>query len=219
MDVVTGLGRRLLLPELPQFHARYPDIQIDIGLSDRPIDLIEDNVDCVLRGGEVTDQSLIARRIGEFAFMVCAAPSYIDRLGAPTHPEALADGDHRIVGYLSARTGKVQPYVMHRGSETVEVQGRYVVSVNDGEGVLVAGLAGMGVILVPRDMAAPHVERGELLPVLEDWRVDPLPIYVAFPPNRHVSAKLRVFVDWVAERLSVHAPVATARRMNQGVSS
>lgn len=216
VDVFSGLGRRVLLPQLPEFHARFPEIQIDVGLSDRAIDLIGDNVDCVIRGGPVTDQSLIARRIGEFEFMLCASPSYLDRMGLPEHPQALTGGEHRTVGYFSALTGRQQPYVMHRGSETVEVLGRYDVAVNDFEGVLVAGLAGMGVFLVVRGMAAPHIERGELRPVLEDWHFHPLPIHVAFPPNRHVSAKLRVFIDWTVEQMAVHAPLAPAHQRRVG---
>lgn len=210
VDVPGVLGRSVLLPALPQFHARYPDIQIDMGVSDRSIDLIGENVDCVVRGGEVSDQSLIARRIGEFGYLLCAAKSYVDRLGKPAHPNELADSAHRVVAYFSARTGKVFSYAMKRGSETVEVQARYTVAVNDGGALQEAGLAGLGIVRLTHFMAQPLMARGELVPVLEDWQFDPLPMFVAFPPNRHVSAKLRVFVDWVAEVMAVHAPMATA---------
>jgi DNA-binding transcriptional LysR family regulator len=212
VDVPGVLGRLVLLPALPLFHARYPDIQIDMGVSDRPIDLIGDNVDCVVRGGEVTDQSLVARRIGEFSYLLCAAPSYLARLGAPAHPQALVDTEHRIVGHFSARTGKLNPYVLHRGGETLEVVGRYTVAVNDGDAILAAGLAGMGVIRMTHFVARPHLAGGTLVPVLADWSFDPLPVHIAFPPNRHVSAKLRVFVDWVAELMAEHAPMSNVRR-------
>ncbi len=207
VDVPGALGRRIFMPALPQFHARYPDIQIDMGVSDRSIDLIGDNVDCVVRGGEITDQSLIARRVGEFSYTLCAASSYIERMGVPAHPNELLDTDHRVVGYFSARTGKVFPWVMRRNGETIEIQGRYAVAVNDGSALLAAGLAGMGIVRHGHLMMARYVARGELVPVLQDWHFDPLPIFVAFPPNRHVSAKLRVFVDWVVELMAVHAPV------------
>lgn len=83
MDVPSPLARLILVPALSAFHARYPDIQIDMGVSDREVDLIGDNVDCVLRGGQITDQSLIARHVGDLQIGVYVAPSYVERLGAP----------------------------------------------------------------------------------------------------------------------------------------
>jgi DNA-binding transcriptional LysR family regulator len=208
VDVPGSLGRMVLLPALPAFHARYPDIQIDMGVSDRTVDLLGDNVDCVVRGGELTDQSLMARRVGELNYVVCAAPSYLARAGTPAHPRQIDEDGHRIVGYFSARSGRHFPYVLRRGGETVEAQGRYDVAVNEGSAHLVAGLAGMGILRIPEFMAAAHLAAGELVCLFADWYIDPLPLYVAFPPNRHVSAKLRVFVDWVAELMAVHAPSA-----------
>ena len=86
IDVPAALGQLLLMPALPDFLARYPDITIDMGVSDRPVDLIGENIDCVVRGGEITDQSLIARRIGEFHTVLAAAPSYLRRHGVPRQP-------------------------------------------------------------------------------------------------------------------------------------
>jgi DNA-binding transcriptional LysR family regulator len=207
VDVPSPLARMILVPALPAFHALYPDIQLDMGVSDRMVDLIGENVDCVVRGGELTEPSLMARRVGELQLGVCAAPSYLERAGTPSHPRELQDTHHRIVGYLSARTGKVAPYAMRKDGECIEVQGRYVVAVDDGNAYLAAGLAGLGLLWLPHYMSKAHLARGELLPLLQGWRIDPMPLYVAFPPNRHVSAKLRVFIDWVAELMAQHAPV------------
>jgi DNA-binding transcriptional LysR family regulator len=187
--------------------ARYPEIQIIMGVSDRMVDVIGENVDCVVRGGELTDQSLMARRVGDLQLGVCAAPSYLERAGTPSHPRELEDTHHRIVGFLWSRTGKAFPYAMHRDGERVEVQGRHVFSVDDGNAYLAAGLAGLGILWLPDYMARAHLARGELVPLFEDWCLDPMPLYVAFPPNRHVSAKLRVFIDWIAELMAEHAPV------------
>jgi len=206
VDVPSPLARMILVPALPAFHARYPDIQLDMGVSDRMVDLIGENVDCVLRGGELTDQSLMARRVGDLQLGVYAAPPYLARAGTPAHPRELEDTHHRIVGFLWSRTGKPFPYAMHRDHERIEVQGRYVLSVDDGNAYLAAGLAGLGVLWLPDYMAAGHRASGELLPLFEGWRLDPMPLYVAFPPNRHVSGKLRVFIDWVAELMALHAP-------------
>ncbi|PAU58461.1 LysR family transcriptional regulator [Pseudomonas indica] len=209
VDVPSPLARLILVPALPAFHARYPDIQLDMGVSDRIVDLIDENVDCVVRGGELTDQSLMMRHVGDLQLGVYAAPSYLQRAGIPGHPRELEDTHHRIVGFLWARSGKAFPYAMHRGGERVNVHGRHVLAVDDGNAYLAAGLAGLGVLWLPDYMAKAHRANGELVPLFEDWRLDPMPLYIAFPPNRHVSAKLRVFIDWVAELMTHHAPVVS----------
>ena len=208
VDVPSPFARMILVPALPAFHARYPDIQLDMGVSDRTVDLIGENVDCVVRGGELTDQSLIGRHVGDLRLGVYAAPSYLERAGTPAHPRELQDTHHRIVGFLWARTGKVFPYAMNYNGESIKVLGRYVLSVDDGNAYLAAGLAGLGVLWLPDYMARDHLQRGELVPLFESWQLDSMPMYIAFPPNRHVSAKLRVFIDWIAELMAQHAPPA-----------
>jgi DNA-binding transcriptional LysR family regulator len=203
VDVPSPLARMVLIPALPEFHTRYPEIQLDMGVSDRNVDVIRDNVDCVVRGGELTDLSLTARRIGELALGVYAAPSYLAHAGEPSHPRELDGTHHRIVGYLRSSRGTVAPVEMRLGRERVEVQGRYVLAVDDGNAYLAAGLAGMGVLWLPRYMADPHVKRGELRSLFDGWKLEPMPLYVAFPPNRHVSAKLRVFIEWVNDLMAV----------------
>lgn len=205
IDVPGVVGREMIIPHLPDFYAKYPDIQIELGVSDRTVDLIGDNIDCVIRGGELTDQSLVARRIGEFRFITCATPEYLRRHGTPAHPLELGQPPHRMVGYFSARTGKGMPDVFRRGDEVVEVAGNHVVAVNDANAYLNAGLAHLGVVQVTCFMAGPLLKRGELVRVLEDWDTDPVPVYVVYPPNRHLSSKLRVFVDWVVELIGREA--------------
>ncbi|TLX62287.1 LysR family transcriptional regulator [Stutzerimonas nosocomialis] len=211
VDVPSPFARMILVPALPAFHARYPDIQFDMGVSDRRVDLIGENVDCVVRGGEITDQSLVARHVGDLRLGVYAAPSYLERAGRPLHPRELEDTHHRIVGFLWARSGKVFPYAMHGQGERVEVLGRYVLAVDDGNAYLAAGLAGLGILWLPDYMAREHLARDELAPLFEDWQLDPMPMYVAYPPNRHVSAKLRVFIDWIVELMGEHGPVLDRR--------
>ncbi|CAN7555704.1 LysR substrate-binding domain-containing protein [Pseudomonas sp. LjRoot277] len=208
VDVPSPLASMILVPALPAFYVRYPDIQIDMGVSDRIVDMIDENVDCVVRGGELTDQSLIARRVGELQLGVFAAPSYLARVGMPAHPRELEDSHHRIVGFLWARTGKAVPYAMRNPVESVQIKGRYALAVDDGNAYLAAGLAGLGVLWLPKYMSKTFEARGELVPLFENWSLDPMPIYVAFPPNRHINIKLRVFIDWVAELMAQLAPVS-----------
>jgi DNA-binding transcriptional LysR family regulator len=207
VDVPSPLARMILIPALPAFHAHYPDIQLDMGVSDRMVDIISDKVDCVVRGGELTDLSLMARHVGDLQLGVCAAPRYLALAGTPAHPRELEDTHHRIVGFRWARTGKPLAYTMQSGHENIEVQGRYALSVDDGNAYLAAGLAGLGVLWLPDYMSREHIARGELVPLFADWRLAPMPLYIAFAPNRHVSAKLRVFIEWVAGLMAGHAPV------------
>lgn len=207
VDVPSPLARLILVPALPAFHARYPDIQIDMGVSDREVDLIGDNVDCVLRGGQITDQSLIARHVGDLQIGVYVAPSYVERLGAPAHPRELQNTDHCIAGFLSSRTSKIDPLVLCSENERIEITGNYVLAVDDGNAYLEAGLVGLGVIALPNYMAAAHQAVGALIPLFTQWRISPMPLYLAFPPNRHVNAKLRVFIDWIVEVMLQHVPI------------
>ncbi|VFR47214.1 Transcriptional regulator, LysR family [plant metagenome] len=208
VDVPSPLARHIIVPALPDFLARYPDIQLHLGVSDRPVDIIGENVDCVVRGGELADLSLMARRVADLELGVYAAPAYLAHAGRPAHPRDLEGTHHRVVGFLWARTGKALPYAMHRGDESVHVQGRYALAVDDGNAYLEAGLAGLGMLWLPEYMARGPLSRGELVRIFEDWQQEPMPLYVAFPPNRHVSAKLRVFIDWVVALMAGQAPPA-----------
>lgn len=207
VDVPSPFARMLLIPALPAFYARYPEIQLTLGVSDRIIDIIGENVDCVVRGGEITDQSLIARHVGDLQLGIYATPGYLQRAGTPTHPRELEAAGHHTVGFLWSRTGKALPYAMWRDEERIEAQGRPLLIVDDGNAYLAAGLAGLGMLWLPHYMAKPHLASGELVRLFEDWQMNPMPMYLAFPPNRHVSAKLRVFIDWVVALMAEHAPV------------
>ena len=207
VDVPSPFARMLLIPALPAFYARYPEIQLTLGVSDRLIDIIGENVDCVVRGGEITDQSLIARHVGDLQLGIYATPGYLQRAGTPMHPRELEAAGHHTVGFLWSRTGKALPYAMQRGEERIEAHGRPLLTVDDGNAYLAAGLAGLGMLWLPHYMAKPHLASGELVRLFEDWQMKPIPMYLAFPPNRHVSAKLRVFIDWVVALMAEHAPV------------
>lgn len=197
VEMSGAIANLILIPTLCDFHNRYPDIQIDLGISDRPVDILGENVDCAIRSGEITDQSLIARRISAISLVSCAAPSYLERFGEPTHPLDL-EQDHHIVSFFRAETGRQQPFLFTRGDEQIEVNGRYVVASNEAITYVTAAQAGMGVIQAPLFMVRDAFAAGTLRPVLTEWMREPMPLFVVYPPNRHLSNKLRVFVDWIA---------------------
>jgi DNA-binding transcriptional LysR family regulator len=198
IDVSSGLATQVLIPALPDFHTRFADIQIDIGVTDRPVDLIGENVDCVIRAGALTDQSLIARKIAEMHFMTCASPSYLQRHGEPRHPDDLERG-HKVVGYIKTGTAQPWPLVLWRNGEQREISTSHIVTVNDGNAYVAAALAGLGVIHVPIFMVQEHVASGTLRPIMLGWNTEPIPLHIVYPPNKHLSNKLRIFVDWVAD--------------------
>jgi LysR family transcriptional regulator, regulator for bpeEF and oprC len=204
VDVGTAIARLVVIPALPDFYARFPDIRLDLGVSDRPVDLIGDNVDCVIRGGDVLEQSLVARRIGNIPLITVAAPDYLARHGTPAHPEELENGRHTTVNYFSPRTGRPYPHLFEKDGETIELPGRYRLSVNESNAHFTAVLAGLGVSQVAHFMAQPHLDNGELVRVLPDWKGELIPVHVVYPPNRHLSAKVRAFVDWAAEVFRRH---------------
>ncbi|MGX4642158.1 LysR family transcriptional regulator [Massilia sp. SYSU DXS3249] len=202
VDTPTGLASEILIPALPAFFERYPDITLELGSTDRPVELVEEGVDCAVRGGTVVDTSLIARRVGVINFVTAAAPSYLARYGVPQHPGDLAR--HRCVNYFSAKTGRISNWDFNRGDERIEVPLPGVIVLNDSNAYVQAGLAGLGIIHMTDYLLMRHVEDGRMVRVLPEWVSDPLPVHIVYPQNRHMSAKVRVFVEWVSELFANH---------------
>jgi LysR family transcriptional regulator, regulator for bpeEF and oprC len=198
VDIGSSIASRLLVPALPDFVARYPEIRIDLGVSDRSVDLVGDNVDCVVRGGELTESALVARTIGHLAWLTCATPSYLERFGTPKRPRDL-EKEHRIVNYLSASTNRVLPMRFEDRGKSIELDVRHAVGVNESNAHFAAGLSGLGVIQTFAFLAESAVSRGELVPILTRFAPRPYPLHVVYPPNRHVTSRLRAFIDWIVE--------------------
>ena len=209
VDIGSVLANMILIPALPSFRALYPELHIDLGVSDRPIDLIGEGVDCVIRGGELADTSLVARRLADLDWVTCASPSYLAVHGVPIHPSELmhpgpaakkttGGPGHAILGYFSSLTGRPFPLEFCKAAEQVLVQGQVVVGVNDSSAYLSTLLSGVGLGQAFRFMVAPHLESGKLRTVLDDWSRPRHRLSVIYPSNRHLSAKTRLFVEWVA---------------------
>jgi len=210
VDVGSVVASMILIPALPDFRARYPELHIDLGVGDRAVDLVGEGVDCAIRGGALPDTSLVARRIAEMDWVTCASPLYLRARGVPKHPTELmpraADAanrhripGHAIAGYFSSLTGRAFALEFNRAGEQVLVQGQAEVAVNESTAHLSALLAGVGIGQAFKFMAAPHLESGRLRRVLEDWTRPRQPFHAVYPSSRHLSAKTRLFVDWVAE--------------------
>jgi LysR family transcriptional regulator for bpeEF and oprC len=202
VDVSTGMANDLIIPALPDFFERYPDIRLDLGCSDRAVDLIEEGVDCAIRGGNLPDSALIARRIGVLHFAVAGTPAYFAKHGRPTHPDQLVN--HRCINYFSPKTGKTMEWDFVRDGDTIYVPVPACLAVNDSTVYMTAGLQGLGLVQMASYKIDEMVASGQMELVLEDWTSAPMPINVVYPENRHLSAKVRVFVEWVADLLMSH---------------
>jgi LysR family transcriptional regulator for bpeEF and oprC len=197
IDAGAAVTTYIILPALPEFLAKYPDIAVECGVSDRPADLIGDNVDCVIRGGPLLEPSLVARHIGDMRWVTCATPAYLAKHGRPTHPADLESG-HVLAGYFFPRSGRMRPLVFERDGKRIEIPPNPRVAVNDSGAHFSSLRAGLGLGQIISFIVKAAGARDELVPVLQDWQPPPLPVNVLYPANRHLSTKVRVFVDWVA---------------------
>ncbi|CAM2157290.1 LysR family transcriptional regulator, regulator for bpeEF and oprC [Pararobbsia alpina] len=202
VDTSAMLARALLLPRLGEFYARYPDIDVRLGLGDRNIDLFQDGVDCVVRMGVIGDASLIARQIGRASIVTCAAPSYIARNGTPRSLDELRA--HHAINYVSARTRKSYPFEYRVNDDIVRVDMRSTLAVNDGSTYISAGVLGYGLIQPSRFMVAEHIARGELQEILTNCESPSTPVSLVFPHRRNLSPRLRAFSEWVSDVAQDH---------------
>ena len=203
IDLPGSLGIAVIVPALASFRALYPDIDLEIGVGDRSVDLIGDNVDCVVRGGEIRDQSLIARRVGDVQLVTCATPGYLKAHGLPVHPKDLDTG-HTLIRAALQPSGRLMPFRLRRAGDVHDAEGGRIISLNDTNASVAAALAGLGVVCAPSFLVQAQIGSGELVLVLPDWDAASIPIHVVYPPNRHLSAKVRVFVDWIVELFGAH---------------
>jgi LysR family transcriptional regulator for bpeEF and oprC len=202
VDVPTLMARQVFVPALPQFFEAYPDIELALASSERRADLIEEGVDCAVWSGEIADSSLVARRVGFLYYATCASPAYLAKHGRPMHPGQLAD--HRCINHLLRGSGESPQWVFSKGEARVEARLSGNIAVDDENSYVAAAEAGLGIAQIPAFVLKDAMERGTLELVLGDWFPEPLPLHVVYPQRRHLSGKVRVFVDWVAELLGNH---------------
>lgn len=194
VDMPGVIGRALVVPRLREFEARYPDIEVALGLSDRPADLVYEGIDCAIRSGPLADSTLVARPLGRLAWLTCAAPAYLKQFGEPDSVAALPG--HRIVNYLSNASGRPLDWRFRVDGEDIALAlpGRY--AVNETEAYLHCGLEGLGLIQLSELAASIYLRSGRLREVLAQARCAPVPIAIVYPQAR-ATAAVRTFVDWV----------------------
>lgn len=190
------IGYRFLLPVLPEFHQLYPEIQLDLDFNDRLVDVIEENLDAVIRSGTLSDSSLMSRRLGGFSFLLCASPHYLERRGTP---EGLSDlTGHVAVRYKFPTTGKLQEWA--NGDKGI-VAPPTVITCSNMEAVRAAAIGGLGIAFMPDFLARDAIASDALVEILADRTIASGHFSILWPSSKHLSPKLRAFVDFVGSRL------------------
>ena len=201
-------GVRHLAPALAAFAARHPQMRFDVELSDRAVDIVDEGIDLAIRIGDIGSQSLIGRRIGITQLVCCAAPAYLARHAAPRVPADLAA--HACLSYEYARERNTWRF-RDAGGRDHEVRIAGPAHANNGQMLCALAVAGMGINLEPDFIVAPEVRAGRLVPLLPGYAPPAIDIYAAYPSRRHLSAKVRAFVEFLAARFASGAEWAMAR--------
>jgi LysR family transcriptional regulator for bpeEF and oprC len=199
VDVPVVFGRALLLPALPKFTARYPDLQLEVQFNDRVIDLIAEEVDVVVRVGAVREPHLVARRVVTTRLLTCAAPEYLRAHGGIATPEELRR--HKLVGHLAAGSRRAHKWLFQRGTARKQLSLPFNVAFNSVEAQIMAAIRGAGVVQTMDLVVAEALATGRLEVVLRDWSAPGAPISVVCRSALRDSPKIRVFADFATELL------------------
>jgi len=196
VDMPGGIAHFIVLPNLKDFYRLYPDIYLMIGVSDRQVDLVQEGVDCVIRTGELTDSTLVARPLGRFRWLTCASPDYLREYGIPETPEALSQ--HRAIHYFFGSGRRTNELRFIRGAEAFSVPVEGVTAVNETGLYIRLCLEGFGLAQLAENVISKNLQQGKLVEVLADWQPPSVPVTMLYPHQRFLSPAVRAFADWVA---------------------
>lgn len=196
VSVPISFAVKHLAPALADFQRTFPRVELELGLNDRLVDLVDEGFDMAVRIGRLADSSLVARRIAPATLLTVASPNYLELHGTPTHPDELSG--HNVLVYTL--TAKPEEWVFKRGSETVTTRIKGNLFTNNGDYLAAAAIEGAGVTLLPAFIVFEAVTDGRLVEVLGDWPTPPLGIYAIYPQTRALPAKTRVLMDFLVDR-------------------
>ena len=196
VSMPTTYGHCRVLPALPRFMAQYPKVKVELDLSNRNIDFVEDGYDLAIRGGVPTDSRLVARKLEDAGFGIFAAPQYLVRRGTPQTPEQLQD--HDCIEFVMPSTGRGLPWLFRHAGQEIDMAVPSRVSLQgDLLGCLSYAVGGGGLLQAYHFVARSHVQSGSLVEVLQPYAGRSRPFSILYPQNRHLSAKVRAFVDFL----------------------
>ncbi|WP_413725989.1 LysR family transcriptional regulator [Sodalis sp. RH16] len=197
IDMPAGFARSLVLPHLGEFMQRHPQVQIEISCTDRRVDIVREGFDCVLRVGELTDATHVARRLGQLPMINCASPAYLAAHGTPHTPEELAG--HYLVHYVSVLGTRAEGFTYLRQGKPVDLELPAMVTVNNVDAYNAACLAGLGIIQAPSIGLSEHVAAGRLVAILADYPPPSMDVSLLYAHRHYLPRRARVFMDWLAE--------------------
>ncbi len=197
-----SFGQQHLAPAVIDFMRHHPGIEIQLTLTDRFVDVIEEGYDLVLRIGAPRDSSLVARRLGTVRRVLCASPAYLRSAGIPQRPEELTR--HKVLHYGWLATGSRWHLIGPEGEITVDVRGH--LCVNNGEALQMAALADLGISLLPTFLIDPALQDGRLVRVLERYEAPPIVLHALWPESRLLPSKVRGFIDFLVQRFAADPP-------------
>lgn len=203
INAPVSFGSRHLAPAISDYLQRHPRVRVELTLDDRVIDLVEHNVDVAVRIGELRDSSLIARKLASCRVLVCAAPAYLKRHGAPKHPDDLRD--HPCLSYAYMSDGG--DWRFSRGEESVSVRIDARLRSNNGDAIVAAAAAGAGIALQPDFIAGPLLREGALVEILPGWRAAEFGVYALYSQGQFLPTKSRAFINHLADAYA-HPPWA-----------
>ena len=196
VGVSLAVGRAALIPRLAEFEQRYPGIRLELSMTDLPSDLNGEGIDCAIRVGQLEDSSHIAHKIGYLQNVVCASPDYLKQYGAPTSIDDLKN--HRCINYVYPN-GRQRQWQFDVPGGQLEVDIDAHLLINDGESVIQAVAAGLGITQTPHMLACCLLSKGMLELVMTDVSSTGKPVWIVYPQKRHLSARVRAFIGWVRE--------------------
>lgn len=203
VNAPVTFGIHALAPTLPKYLGAHPEVSIDLSLTNRMVDLIDEGYDAVFRVGKLADSGLIARRLSPYRLVICAAPSYLRARGTPSTPDDLRNHECLIFSHTMLRTH--WDFEGPEGNVSVPISGRLMI--DNGEALLKAALAGLGIILQSSELIQSSLETGALVPLLPGYSVPTRPLHVLYAPDRRITPKLRSFLDFVSAEFGGHGPV------------
>jgi DNA-binding transcriptional LysR family regulator len=196
VDMSSGLARQLVIPQLPDFLARHPGVEIELSGTDRRVDLIREGFDCVLRVGPLDDNTLVARPLGHLPIINCASPAYLAARGTPTTLDDLAG--HALIHYVGTLGQRSPGFEYPDGEVYRSLPMGGAVTVNSGDGYTAAALAGLGIIQVPRLGVRQALAAGTLVEILTGVKAEPMPVTLLYAQRRHLPRRVAAFMDWAA---------------------
>ena len=193
------IGYRFLMPHMAAFRSAYPEVELELDFNDLLVDVIEEGIDVAIRSGGLADSKLMARRLGPFRFLLCASPAYFQRPGRPLAVQDLEH--HACLRYRFATTGKIMDWTLAADPAFTGLRLPTAMTLNNMEAMLMAAVDGHGIAFVPDFLAREALAQGRLHSVLDEQCSDRGQFWALWPSSRHLSPKIRVFVDFIAERL------------------